>query len=160
MNWLRLAWAVVLIAGIGLSPYASLAGIPAVGPWHVGIYDNTTGQFWLRYALSTGNANKSVLFGPGGPNYVALTGDWDGDGKPGVGVYDKTAGQFWLRNDLDGEPATISFQYGPLPVDEGLIPIVGNWDGVGGDGIGLYDPVWGNFWLRDDASAGPRETRA
>ena len=34
------------------------------------------------------------------------------------------------------------------------MPLVGDWDGNGTDTIGLYDPVWSMFYLRNTLTTG------
>ena len=35
-----------------------------------------------------------------------------------------------------------------------MIPLVGDWNGTGFDGVGLYDPSNGMFWLRNELTPG------
>jgi hypothetical protein len=37
------------------------------------------------------------------------------------------------------------------------LPLSGDWNGDGRDGIGVYDPVKAIFYLRQTASAGPAQ---
>ena len=39
------------------------------------------------------------------------------------------------------------------------LPIAGDWDGDGRDGVGLYDPARGLFLLRNSLTAGPEQLR-
>jgi surface antigen len=60
---------------------------------------------------------------------VGAVAEWDG-GAPGIGP---------MRS---------------RSAPPGMIPLVGDWDGDGRDGIGYYDPRNGTFHLRDSPSAG------
>ena len=62
-----------------------------------------------------------------------------------------------LRNELRHGPAWASFRFGPPH----MIPVVGNWTGVGRqDGVGYYNPRTGTFYLRDRLDAGAAPTRS
>ena len=39
------------------------------------------------------------------------------------------------------------------------MPVVGDWDGDGGDDIGIFHPATREWVLRDSASAGPADRR-
>ncbi len=56
-----------------------------------------------------------------------------------------------LRWDITAPPSSVgSFTYGA----SSFIPLVGDWKGIGIEGIGAYDPSSGRFHLKYDASAG------
>jgi hypothetical protein len=57
---------------------------------------------------------------------------------------------FFLRNSNSTGVADIALGYG----DPGDIPLAGNWDGVGGDSIGVYRPSTSTFYLRNSNSSG------
>ena len=86
---------------------------------------------------------------------IAISGDWTGQGFDTPGLYDPRASNFYLRNssttggaDIVSQIVTITV--GPNvtnPAGFGWIPIVGDWTGVGHDGLGLYDPVGSTFFL-------------
>jgi Peptidase family M23 len=60
------------------------------------------------------------------------------------------AGALWyIRNYTSAGPSATSFGYG-RPTDR---PLVGNWDGVGGDTVGVFRS--GAWYLRNYNSAGP-----
>jgi hypothetical protein len=69
-----------------------------------------------------------------------------------VGLYDPVKGQFYLQNDHKGGSADISFFFGPL--NNGWLPISGDWDKDGMDTVGLYDPVNSRFYLRNTHAGG------
>jgi hypothetical protein len=74
-----------------------------------------------------------------------------------IGVYN--GGAFFERDLLFGGGADQIFSFGA----GGFTPLVGNWDGGVGVGAasadtpGLYDPVTGNFFLRNSNSPGPAD---
>lgn len=59
--------------------------------------------------------------------------------KPqGIGVFDPATGTWYLRSEASaGAPNVGVFQFGA----PGWIPVVGQWDGVGVDRIGVVDPT-------------------
>ena len=148
----------VLKAGLALAFLAS-AGVVSAGPGAeapdgVGIYELSNGNFWLKNELVSGPADSVVTYGAGGAAYVQVVGDWNGDGVQGVGLYELATGSWFLRNTLTSGPAEISFAFGNFG-NSNLIPISGNWTGeAGGDGVGLYDPATGAFFLRDTLDTG------
>ena len=131
-------------------------GIPIVGDWDgdgvdtIGIYNPVNGEFRLRNSNSAGPADITIIH----DNYkdsLPLTGDWDGDGTDTLGLYRNQT--YWMRNTNDVGGGDIEFTYGAA----GIIPIIGDWDGDGVDTIGAFDPVAGEFQLRNTNSAGPAD---
>lgn len=116
----------------GFGP-ANAGWIPISGDWDgdsarrdtVGLYDKSSGFFFLRNDHSPGGANYTIGFGPAGQNWRPLSGDWDGDGIDTVGLYDPVNGAFFLRNANLPGPANVVFGYGP-PL---ATPLSGDWDG-------------------------------
>ena len=137
--------------GGGLSPIVgNWDGSTGVGPGSAdtpGVYDPTTGFFFLKNSNGGGGADLVFGFGPGGVGAIPLVGDWDGNGSTTVGLYLPSTGSIFLRNSNSAGPADIIFTYGPGPST--LLPVVGDWDGNGTDTIGLYDPVSGFFLLKN-----------
>ncbi|MEJ3750858.1 hypothetical protein WEI85_47510 [Actinomycetes bacterium KLBMP 9797] len=133
-------------------------GVGGDGPGAVSL----AGNWHLRDAPSGGVANYNFAFPAANPTFAAA-GNWDGIGGDGPGWADWTdpAGEYiWrLRNGPNGGGAEISFNYGRTSG----CPVVGNWDGVGGDGIGvvyLVNGTQGNdlSWrLRNGPNGGPEE---
>ena len=76
---------------VGFGPKGS---IPIAGDWtgsgsdKIGVYVPTTGQWFLRYENSSGEADESFSFGPPNAGWLPVAGDWDGDGRDSVGLYD------------------------------------------------------------------------
>ncbi len=138
--------------------------MPLVGNWDgvggdtIGIARRVSGvlQFHLRNYNSAGPAN--MIFGYGNDTTdMPIVGNWDGVGGDTIGVARRTPSgvlEWHLRNYNSSGPADVIFGYGNSTTD---IPIVGNWDGVGGDTIGIVRTVSGvlQWHLRNYNSAGP-----
>lgn len=129
---------------------------PSRRPQGVGVFDGSIHLIPARSASS-----RQLFIPPGGTGgtggAISMSGDWDGDGYAGVGLYFDAEGRFELYEGDDTGVASIprTFRYGPL--GRGWLPVSGDWNGDGRDGIGLYDPVRGVFHLRDRARAGPAD---
>jgi uncharacterized protein GlcG (DUF336 family) len=140
--------------------------VPIVGDWNAGGRDTTgildagTGEYWL--VASNGSLIEGqVALPPGSGHYVA--GDWDGDGDDSLGYYDPATGLVHLQSDLASNMFDQMFQFWPgglasVPAPENASPdawrlVSGNFDGVGGDGIGLYNGATGRFFLKEDPTA-------
>ncbi|MEU4564718.1 glycoside hydrolase family 9 protein [Actinoplanes sp. NPDC023936] len=68
-----------------------------------------------------------------------------------VGVHRPSNSTAYLRNKLDGGASDIpGFAVG----GSGDVPLVGDWDGDGVDGIGYWRASTRQFWLRNSLSAG------
>ena len=77
----------------------------------------------------------------------AATGHFDW-----IGVFRQTTARWYLRDDNKGAATVKSQQFGKAGgVD---VPVTGNWNDSGGDGIGLYDPNTGAFFLRNGLTTG------
>jgi hypothetical protein len=126
----------------------------AASPVNLGLYSEATGEF----QISTGLGNPPITsfsFGVGGPGFVPLSGDWDGDGDDTVGLYTPASGTFFLRNSNTPGPADIEFIFGAGGT--GFVPLSGDWDGDGDDTIGIYTPASGTFFLRNSNTPGPAD---
>jgi hypothetical protein len=125
----------------------------------VGLYYSATGHFELYDDASAGVAGPTRVFryGPRGAGWMAVSGDWDGDGRDGIGLYDPAKGVFHLRERAGGGPADRIVRFGP--VRPRVQPVAGDWNGDGRDGIGVYEPATGRFRLRDVAAAGAAADR-
>jgi hypothetical protein len=117
----------------------------------VGLYRNGLWQF--RDFNATGAATIQFYFGPREAGWIALTGDWDGDGVDGIGLYKN--GLFILRNISEQGSVELSFRFGAQ--ESGWQPIVGDWNGDGVDTIGVYRN--GQFYLRDSNAEGTADYR-
>jgi hypothetical protein len=143
-----------------------------VGDWNgdgadgIGFFDPATSTWYLRNSLTAGYADWT--FGYGDPllttghadrNWKPIVGDWDGNGTDTIGFFDPATSTWYLRNSLTAGYADWTFGCGdPLlttgHADRNWQPIVGNWDGAGGDSIGFFDPASCTWYLRNALSAG------
>ncbi|WP_431930277.1 hypothetical protein [Nonomuraea jabiensis] len=72
------------------------------------------------------------------PPYFPVAGNWDGAGGDGPGALGNAGGEYsWaLRNGPNaGQPDYSTFSYGRYAPSG--CAVVGNWDGLGGDGPGV-----------------------
>jgi hypothetical protein len=133
--------------------------LPIVGDWtgdgieSIGLYDPVTSTFYLRNTNDSGYANTVFVYGPTNSGYKPVVGDWNGDGQDSIGLYNPVTSTFYLRNtnSLQGPNdqgyADIIFNYGAA--NSGMLPLAGDWDGSGRDGIGLYSQATSTFYLRE-----------
>jgi hypothetical protein len=147
-----LAAALVSVALLAPTAFAGGVGSPDLP----GVYFEPSGSFFLRDSLDTGTPSRTNFIAPTS-GYVPITGDWDGDGVDGIGIFSVATGAFFLVDDPADSPSVA------LPADyslfitttgAGWIPIAGNWDGVGGDGVGLFNTTTGTMFLVDDVTGG------
>jgi len=88
------------------------------------------------------------LDNPWSSTWLPVTGDWNADGIDTGGFYDPD-NDIWLLSNNTGAAAwndLVAFD-GPGGVGTDWAPIAGNWDGVGGDSVGFYDPLTQTFHL-------------
>ncbi|MBP2326835.1 hypothetical protein JOF56_007220 [Kibdelosporangium banguiense] len=117
-------------------------GVGRDGPGVAG--GNASGyKAWhLRDTPSAGPANHDFTYGLTGDDPfqdAPIAGNWDAAGGDSPGVVRKlsnTTFDWHLRNTLTAGGADYLFNYG-LDNDRGDCLVVGNWDGIGGDGIGI-----------------------
>ncbi len=121
-------------------------------PDTIGLYNPTTGTFYLRDTNSAGVADYTFRYGPAGAGWEPVTDDWDGDGVDTIGLFNPTTGTFYLRDTNSAGIADNTFGYGPAGA--GWTPLTGDWDGDGIDTIGLFNPATGTFYLRDTNTGG------
>lgn len=118
----------------------------------VGIYVPASSSWFLRNTNTPGAADVVFSFGAPSASWVAMHGDWNGDGTDTIGLYDTVTGSFFLKNTNAGGSADIVFSFGAG--GSVVVPVVGDWNADGRDTIGLYDPVNGVFFLRNSNTAG------
>jgi hypothetical protein len=99
-----------------------------VGDWNgdgkttVGVYDPSTGTFYLRNENSAGAPDAGV-FAYGAPGWQPVAGDWNADGITTIGVVAPN-GTWYLRNENSaGAPDGGVFAFGL----GGWAPVVGTW---------------------------------
>jgi hypothetical protein len=99
------------------------------------------------------NQDVNGLFNGGfGLNVRPLVCDWDNDGIETPGVYNISSGEFAATNAAT-PPFTTDI--GPVrfgPIGAGWVPVCGDWDGMGGDSFGLYNPNKGRFVLANSTT--------
>jgi hypothetical protein len=114
---------------------------PITGDWNgsgtdqPGVFRPSTGQFILFLPRKV----ITVNFGQAGD--LAIAGDWDGNGVDTPGVFNPASGQWQLTNGINGLNAANSFPTANFTFtfgQNGDTPIVGDWDGNGIDGVGLF----------------------
>ena len=139
-----------------LNNFASVStgvvGTPLVGSDTIGIAVSATGAWFLKNTNAPGFADLLFGYGPPAVNWVALKGDWNGDGVDTPGLYDPATGAFFLRNSSSPGPADLLFIFGPGAA--GWVPVTGDWDGNGVDSIGLYVPDSAAFFLNNSNAPG------
>jgi autotransporter-associated beta strand protein len=118
-----------------------------------GAYDASTSTFTLRYENSSGDADTTFAYGLAEAGWIAVVGDWDGDGTDTVGLYEATTANWYLRNENSGGVADVSFGYGAP--GSAWTPVTGDWTASGTDTIGLYDADTATWFLRDSNTSGP-----
>jgi hypothetical protein len=92
------------------------------------LYDPAGAAFFLRNSNTDGIADITFTYGPAGMGFIALVGDWNGDGIDTIGLYGPSNAAFFLRNSNSGGIADITFTYGPAGM--AFSPLVGDWDGL------------------------------
>src|SRR6185369_11353448 len=107
-----------------------------------GVFRSSTGQFILQIS-----SLKTIIVNFGGAGNVAVAGDWDGNGIDTPGVFNPANGQWALTNGINvsgsSPTANFTFTFG----NNTDIPFVGDWDGNGIDGVGLFRTSNANFIL-------------
>lgn len=124
---------------------------PIVGDWNgtgtdkPGVFRASTGQFILQIS-----ALKTITVNFGGAGNIPVAGDWDGNGIDTPGVFNPATGQWQLTNGINGQNTTNSFPTANFTFtlgQNGDIPVVGDWDGDGFDGVGVFRPGNSNWIL-------------
>lgn len=137
-----------------LAPTAFAGGVGS--PDLPGVYFEPSGTFFLRDTLDTGLPDREAFL-TADSGWLPITGDWDGDGVDGLGIFSVATGTFFLVDDPADSPAAA------LPADyalfltttgAGWLPIAGDWNGDGADGVGLFNIATGTMFLVDDVTGG------
>src|SRR5436309_2801031 len=99
-------------------------------------FDPGTATWYVR-SSNTPGAPDAGQFQYGGPGWLPVVGDWNGDGRTTIGVVDPSTNTWYLRNSNSaGAPDITPFAYGA----PGWLPVAGQWSGPGPSGIGVFDP--------------------
>jgi hypothetical protein len=118
--------------GLGPADYSFLFGNlgdkPVVGDWdgdgidEIGLHRESTGLFYWRNTLDTGNADGTIFFGDPGDRFVA--GDWGiVDGKDTPGLFRPSNTTFYFRHTLTAGNADSNFEFG----ESAWIPVAGDF---------------------------------
>lgn len=143
-------------------PFGQNGDLPVTGDWDAnGVTDvgvlQTTGDFQLRLNEGT---TATMQFVPA-PDNLPVAGDFDGDGFDSIGIYATTADEplFLLSNSRALESVAakpeIVFFFGK----QGDLPIAGDWNGDGVDGVGVYRKSDSTMRLTDDFGVTERRFR-
>ena len=130
---------------------------PLMGDWD-GNGTITVGTFELgTFKLNNQNDSSAadITFPFGNPRGYPVAGDFDGNGIDDVAVY--RAGLWQVHYLGAGAPGDASFNLGaPFATDiyPNTIPVAGDWDGDGIDGIGTYNLADGTWVLKNTVGAG------
>ena len=134
---------------------------PVAGDWDgdgkdtVALYEVTTGLFHLKNTLTGRGFDSTVEIGAPGQDGIPFAGDWEGDGTDSPGLYDPAASKFFLRvANSGGGGGVIPFGITFGSPGRNALPVTGDWDGDGKDGIGVYDPASAVFRLENSAILG------
>jgi hypothetical protein len=123
--------------------YGGVTSIPVVGDWRgtgtatIGVVENVGGVLtWKLRSSNTTGGPDAGNFAYGGAAAVPIAGDWNNDKTFTPGIYTFTSGLWQLRNTNSSGPADAGvFTFGPSggtdPLAERLIPLAGNFDGLG-----------------------------
>ncbi|WP_109774897.1 SpoIID/LytB domain-containing protein [Quadrisphaera granulorum] len=115
-------------------------------------------QSWMLRG-STDGGEPAITARFGGPKDTTLACDFAGDGRDGLTSYRNGV---WTMRESASTPdpnavtpadATISYGAG------WMLPVCGDWDGDGKDGVGVYDTRTGTWYLRNSFSAGDAEIK-
>ncbi len=106
----------------------------------VPLYNRATGAWTLLLASSSYASTSTVNWG--GPGYVPVTGDFDGDGRADVALYQPTTGSWLIRTSSSNFTSAFTVNWGGA----GYVPVPGDYDGDGKTDPALYQPTTG-LWL-------------
>lgn len=93
-----------------------------------------TFDWYLKNSHSGGSADIEWQHGSG--SWMAVSGDWNGDGEDQPGLYYPATGKWGLHESQ-------LFIYG---IGSANKPIAGDWDGDGSDDVGYYIPSTQRFY--------------
>lgn len=101
-----------------------------------------SGGFLFRLFAMNAAGSTSKEFRVGSELDLPLAGEWQSDGLSRIGLYRPMSGHFFLWRALDpaagGTAADLEMFF---PASERGMPIAGDWDCDGSDGVGVYLPV-------------------
>ena len=138
--------------------YGNRPLVPIIGDWDgngsrtPGSFES--GRFKLSNTLPAGAPTIDVAFGD--PRGFPVVGDFNGDGRDDVAVHRN--GLWQLRTETGGigsggtvaTPVPFTFGTGSWPA---TVPVAGDWDANGVDGIGTFTYATGLWQLRQTPQA-------
>src|SRR5215831_14304846 len=111
-------------------------------------FNPSAATWYIRNQTSAGPTTVAP-FAFGGPGWVSVMGDWDGNGTTTIGVVDPATMTWYLKNSNGpGAPDITPFRFGA----PGWIPVIGDWNGDGTTTIGVVDPTTETWYLRNSNS--------
>lgn len=132
-------WYLKNVAGSGnwevAVPYGYPEMTPVVGDWNgdgqdtIGGFDSNSAIWYPRNSNTPGRPDEVWNYGYGGGESDPVAADYNGDRRTDLAIFRE--GIWYIRTEAGPGAYQRSFAYG-LPSD---LPLVGNWDGVGGDGV-------------------------
>jgi hypothetical protein len=138
--------------------FGNSTDIPVSGDWDgdglkdVGVFRPSTGQWFLDVGNKDYSNNPVAGINFGGPGDVPIVGHWLGGSTDYIGVWRPSTGTFYLSlNNQSWDGSTVSdstllvFQLGTA----GDKPVVGDWQGIGVDHVGVWRPGGGAQWFLD-----------
>jgi hypothetical protein len=136
--------------------------IPIAGDWDgvgggvdtIGLYEPSTGTYYLRNSNTTGTADATFFFGAA--NWQPLAGDWNGDGIDSIGGWYPPDGSFYLRNSNSYGNTDIYVTIVGAPTTN-VKAIAGDWNGDGIYSVGLYHIPTATFYLKNTNAWGPAD---
>ncbi|MDQ4037755.1 MAG: N-acetylmuramoyl-L-alanine amidase [Actinomycetota bacterium] len=134
------SWFLKNIPGAGYWDVAISYGYPAmtvvVGDWNgdgkdtIGGFDPDSAVWYLRNSNTPGQPEEIWQYGYLDGRSQPIPADYNGDRRTDLAIFSE--GLWYIRTEWGPGPYQRSFTYG-LPSDR---PLAGNWDGIGGDGVG------------------------
>ncbi len=120
---------------VGIS-YGYPAMTPVVGDWNadgqdtIGGFDPASATWYLRNSNSPGQPEEIWQYGYLAGESQPVPADYNGDRRTDLAIFRQ--GVWYIRTEPGPGVYQRSFSYG-LSSD---FPLAGNWDGIGGDGVG------------------------
>jgi hypothetical protein len=121
------------------------------GVWYLESGDGVVNGCATDYCFDTydGNPNNTAPSNWTRPGDIPLAGDWNKNGTVTIGVFRPSTGYFHLSNTELVVGAQPQLSVSSLAVDPslGYGPVVGNWTGMPGDKVGLFNSSLSRWYL-------------
>ena len=92
---------------------------------------------------------------PGNETLLPVAGDFGGTGFDGIGVFMALSATFALKFNTSPGAPDVTFGFGRPAAPGALLPVAGDWLGVGRAGVGLWERSTGTFSLKFEPTPGP-----